>query len=706
MPLSHPPLPSPLFASRRARIRRLPARPVATLPWMQHLLSPALLGLVLAVGLTACGGSGGGTNPPPSAKSAGLLAPLDSDAQLLQVVRSGMLKQAGSYRGAYLPNTATQDGSANFSSTYTLEPNVDEFDRVKYDGQHLFVQTGSAGGVVIADKTLGGAAVSSLGLLPWPGAGDSAVRILATQVQGQPSATEVARIGFDKSLQIMGMYLGEQRLTTLAGTSYYGTYGPMWRDMSRWDGPHTRLSLHDVSQASAPRLMHELDIEGGFVQSRRIGNTVYLVTRHTPQVVIQGTAVEGNGSTPTAEYAAKVAQLGTADIIPKLTIDGSSRPLFDARSCYAQSAADTAVFDPYPVISSITAVNLSDPSQTTSVCYLGEAYGMYLAESALYLAQTRYPAVPAGGVVSSDMQPDTRIHKFALAGATVRYAGSADVAGSVWGSAQSDFRMSEHQGYLRLLTTAYRSDPADRFEHRLYVLRESATAQALEPVATLPSTAHPQPIGKPNEDLFGVRFFGDRAYAVTFERKDPLYVFDLSDPANPVLSGSLELPGFSSFLHPVSRELLLGLGQDAQNRLKLELFYVADNAAPVSRGAVTLGGPGSYSEALYNRNAFTYLASATGADRLAIPATLTSDPGGSFSQSGQYQFEIRNKGTPAQASLLQVGSVLTAQAGGPSLWWGGWGARSVIHDGATFFVDQAGVWPGLWGYDSRPSAPL
>ncbi len=702
------PYPSPLFTSLRARMPWHPVRHRASLPWIQQLVSPVMLGLILAVGLTACGGSGasGGTTPPPANKSAGLLAPLASESDLLQVVRQGMLRQASSYRGAYLPGAATMDGSANFSSTYTLETNVDEFDRVKYDGQHLFVQTGSPGEVVIADRTQAGAAVSALGLVPWPGAGDSAVRILATRVQGQPSASEVARIGFDKSLQIMGMYLNEQRLTTLAGTSYYGTFGPTWQDMSRWDGPHTRLNLHDVSQASAPKLMHEIDIEGGFVQSRRIGNTVYVVTRHTPHVVIQGTPVEPNGSTPTAEYASKVAQLGAADIIPKITINGASRPLFDAKSCYTQSPNDTAVFDPYPVISSITAVNLGDPAQTASVCYLGEAYGVYLSESALYLTQTRYQATPAGGVVSSDMRPDTRVHKFALAAATVRYAGSADVAGTVWGSAQSDFRMSEHQGYLRLLTTAYRNDPANRFEHRLYVLRESSTAQALEPVATLPNTAHPQPIGKPNEDLFGVRFFGDRAYAVTFERKDPLYVLDLSNPASPVISGSLELPGFSSFLHPVSRELLLGLGQDGRNRLKLELFYVADNAAPVSRGAVTLGGPGSYSEALYNRNAFTYLASVTGADRMAIPATLTSEPDGSFSQSGQYQFEIRNKGTPAQASLRQVGTVLTAQAGGPSLWWGGWGARSVIHDGATFFVDQAGVWPGLWGYDSRPSGPL
>ena len=180
-------------------------------------------------------------------------------------------------------------------------------------------------------------------------------------------------------------------------------------------------------------------------------------------------------------------------------------------------------------------------------------------------------------------------------------------------------------------------------------------------------------------------------------------ILDLSDPANPFISGSLEVPGYSSFLHPVSRDLLLGIGQDEQNRLKLELFQVSDPAAPASRGSVTLGGPWSYSEALYNRNAFAYLAADT--DRFALPATLTAASGGMFSQSGQYQFEIRNKATPGQAKLLQVGSLVTASADAPTNGWGGYGARSVIAGAATLFVDQAGVWSGLWGYDQTPTGP-
>ena len=38
------------------------------------------------------------------------------------------------------------------------------------------------------------------------------------------------------------------------------------------------------------------------------------------------------------------------------------------------------------------------------------------------------------------------------------------------------------------------------------------------------------PIGKPREDIFAMRYVGDRAYIVTFQQTDPLYVISLADP--------------------------------------------------------------------------------------------------------------------------------------------------------------------------------
>ncbi|MDG1813652.1 MAG: beta-propeller domain-containing protein [Porticoccaceae bacterium] len=88
-------------------------------------------------------------------------------------------------------------------------------------------------------------------------------------------------------------------------------------------------------------------------------------------------------------------------------------------------------------------------------------------------------------------------------------------------------------------------------------------------------------MGKPNEDLYGVRSFGKKLYLVTFECIDPLYVLDLSNPLDPLIAGGLEVTGFSGFLHPVSDDLLLGLGEGEEGRLKLELFNVSSMDGPI-----------------------------------------------------------------------------------------------------------------------------
>jgi uncharacterized secreted protein with C-terminal beta-propeller domain len=51
-------------------------------------------------------------------------------------------------------------------------------------------------------------------------------------------------------------------------------------------------------------------------------------------------------------------------------------------------------------------------------------------------------------------------------------------------------------------------------------------------------------------------------------------LLDLANPADPRIAGELEIPGFSEFLHPVTQDLLLGLGAEAGNT-KLALFDVS-----------------------------------------------------------------------------------------------------------------------------------
>ena len=198
-------------------------------------------------------------------------------------------------------------------------------------------------------------------------------------------------------------------------------------------------------------------------------------------------------------------------------------------------------------------------------------------------------------------------------------------------------------------------------EHFLHVLTPADDDLELDPVATLPNARRPDPIGKPNEDLYGVRFLGDRAYLVTFERTDPLYVIDLSDHGDPRIAGELEVTGFSDFLHPVTDELLLGLGADQVGRVKLELFDISSLSEPASLGALVLSPDAdwTHSEARYDRHAFTYLAGDEGIDRFAVPisAGFSDEESGYRSQERLHLLEIRDKGEPGAASMVDVGYI-------------------------------------------------
>ena len=83
---------------------------------------------------------------------------------------------------------------------------------------------------------------------------------------------------------------------------------------------------------------------------------------------------------------------------------------------------------------------------------------------------------------------------------------------------------------------------------------------------------------------------------------------------NPVSSGELELPGFSTLLQPLGENLLLGVGSEVPadgsgltQGVKVALFDVANISAPVELGSIVIGKRGSRSPVLYNHHALTLL---------------------------------------------------------------------------------------------------
>ena len=105
-----------------------------------------------------------------------------------------------------------------------------------------------------------------------------------------------------------------------------------------------------------------------------------------------------------------------------------------------------------------------------------------------------------------------------------------------------------------------------------------------------------------NQQLYGTKFEGDRAYAVTYFQQDPLHVIDISDPANLKQLGELEVPGWSDFIE-VRGTTILAVGRD-NSKTKVSMYDVADPEDPKEINTVEIGSGYSYSEANYDWKAF------------------------------------------------------------------------------------------------------
>jgi uncharacterized secreted protein with C-terminal beta-propeller domain len=667
---------------------------------------------VMAVITTGCGGGNSNAvadaTPPPAPPSGLLIAP-SSDDELLASVRDGFTQIADNnlLRMADMASDSAEASTSadnSFSTTYTLESSVDEHDVVKYDGQHLFIapSRGMDCCMVMEDTMVPEIAMANAMTEPSTGEAHS-IRILATN-PSDGGASQVSSIDLSDHLSIEGLYVGASQLVAIGSSGYWGGYGDSFSRIANWASQTTALYLYDIADISAPTPQLTIEFEGGLVNSRKKGDMVYLVARHTPEI---GGLVYYPNDQQAIENERLLASITLADIVPKIVIDGAASPLVGADDCLI--ADDEHPLSPgkngVPTMTLLVAINLVDRQVARARCYLEPTNGIYVSENALYLSQIDYTETP------TESPSRTLVHRFELS-PDMPYQGSGAADGALYLSGSKDFRINEHDGYLRLVTSQVNpSNIDDNIEHTLTILALNADDIELDVIATLPNAQRPEAIGKPNEQLYGARFMGEVLYLVTFERIDPLYVIDLSTPTDPLIAGELMVTGFSDFLHAVNDDLLMGLGQDENGLIKLELFNVADMTAPYSLGGISLGegqgATGGYSEARYNRHAFTYLKINDSQDRFLVPATLSFNSADNDyrAEDSLYLFELNSKDNPALASIDMIGKITAKQQS----WHRQHTKRSIIHDDAVYFIDlgaDSTVWSALWSNPNDQKGPL
>lgn len=581
-----------------------------------------VLAFVTALGvLAACGGSGGDTTQPPVTGN-GTLKAVSQPGEFIEQVKALLVLRRTSGDAAGVPAlaaTASAAAPANFSTTTRVESGVDEDDLVKTDGQRLYALA------PLSDSSPGGARLTvhrrqtdgSLQLL-------QALDLAKTQdldrVQGLMLASQANRL-----VSIRHAYDFRVMACPLDAVCPASFVAP--------SGVHTLLGLYRLGADGTAGGTTHVKMQGSLIGTRRIDNTLYLVTQHHPWLAAEGAAV-------LADRDAAWAALQESQVLPNVRIDGGAeQPLVRGENCYVQPGNGSRAL----AITTVTAVDLSaDGFSFASRCFLGGTEAVYLSPRHLYLATARWtpPVQDAQGRwVYPAVELATDIHKFAVQGMDVAYRASGQVPGHLgWARDATTYRLSEHGDDLRVLSftgtlgwaratdaTGTPSSPAT-----LTVLRESTATQRLEPVGSLPNARRPAPIGEPGEQVYAVRFLGERGYVVTFRQTDPLYVLDLSDPADPRQLGALKVDGFSSDLYPMANGLLLGVGHAATPQgqvlgVKVSLFDVADPTRPTELDAHSLGTTGSNTALDATPHGIALLARGD-VTRVALPMLTTTSP--------------------------------------------------------------------------------
>ena len=156
-----------------------------------------------------------------------------------------------------------------------------------------------------------------------------------------------------------------------------------------WIGT-THVDLVDASNKAEPAITEQVTIDGTYINSRRIGNLLYLVTRHTPTV--DGVVPFAETEEARAANQTIINEVDISDIMPKIRYsDGSEQDLVSVQDCFVPATSGDGEIYYYPTVTTITALDLTSPGQFDSLCMAEGVSGMHMSLNALYLSAFNSP---------------------------------------------------------------------------------------------------------------------------------------------------------------------------------------------------------------------------------------------------------------------------------------------------------------------------
>jgi hypothetical protein len=491
-----------------------------------------------------------------------------------------MPASGGSEQAAAAP--AAPARGAEFSGTNTQEADVDEPDIVKTDGSFVYAVAGQ--------------------------------RLHAIDVRSGATALAGSLKLPDGSWGAELLVVGKRALVMWnAGNHYYGDM-PMARPASSpayYGGrAETVLAEVDLTDPAAMKLVRTVTVDGRLVSSRLNGSTARVITAATPRAlevpIEPGMTLEDQRAELRAEAGAKRANKWLPRRVTRWD-GGQGKPRAKA-AVTCQAVRRPQIFSGLDMVTVLTIDLSKGITPVDSDALMTDAETVYASDKALYIATRKWlRAVDSALPVATNAEPPairTQIHKFDISDSgSTKYEGSGDVSGYLL----NQFSMSEHGGVLRTATT----DGPMWWPGPSGPQSESAvtTLKMDDATGLLATAGRVGGLGK-GERIYAVRFIGETGYVVTFRQTDPLYTIDVSDPAKPRVVGELKILGYSAYLHPVGKNLLIGVGQDATEEgrrlgAQVSLFDVSDPANPTRLHQKSLGQYAS-SDAEYDHHAFLY----------------------------------------------------------------------------------------------------